>query len=265
MWPFGKNTADRVKDALNEQPRLKDLGLQVQEKGGTVTVTGMVPNGRYGELVRVVAEGINGVRNVDTSGLIPQEAQAAPAASPSAAPQAQDAGPSASDNSYTAGPAREEIRPTSVGEATQASMDAEVKELEDRSRVAKAVLKAIRGNGELKDDPIDVLQSGKSVILRGVVDSDHEQRLAEKLARGVDGVAGVDISGLRVAAGARELTREKDADSGDTVYTVKSGDTLGAIAQKYYGNAAEYKKIAHYNNISNPDLITVGQQIRIPG
>ncbi|GGM04389.1 BON domain-containing protein [Deinococcus aerophilus] len=267
MWPFGKNTADRVKDALNEQPRLKDLGLQVREKGGNVTVTGMVPNGRYDALVRVVAEGINGVKNVDTSGLIAQEPQAAPAASQSAAPspQAQDAGPSASDNSYTSGPVRAEIRPTSVGGATNASMEAEVKELEDRSRVAKAVLKAIRSNGELKDDPIDVLQSGKSVILRGVVDSDHEQRLAEKLARGVEGVAGVDISGLRVAAGARELSREKDADSGDTVYTVKSGDTLGAIAQKYYGNAAEYKKLAHYNNISNPDLITVGQQIRIPG
>ncbi len=266
MWPFGKNTADRVKDALGEQPRLKDLGLQVQEKGGAVTVTGMVPNERYEALVRVVAEGINGVRNVDTSGLIAQEQ---PQAAPAPAPASQDAGPSASDNSYTSGPARTEARteisPTSVGHATPATMDAEVKEIEDRSRVAKAVLKAIRGNGELKDDPIDVLQSGNSVILRGVVDSDHEQRLAEKLAREVDGVAGVDISGLRVAAGARELTREKDADSGDTVYTVKSGDTLGAIAQKYYGDVSAYKKIAHYNNISNPDLITVGQQIRIPG
>jgi len=98
-----------------------------------------------------------------------------------------------------------------------------------------------------------------------VVDNDHEQRLAEKLAREVPGVAAVDISGLRVAAGAKELAKEKDQDTGDTVYTVKAGDTLGAIAQKYYGNAAEYRKIAHFNNISNPDLIKVGQKIRIPG
>lgn len=260
MWPFGKSTADRVKDALNEQPRLKDLGLQVQEKGGNVTVTGMVPNDRYGNLVKVVAEGINGVKSVDTSGLIAQEApqQAAP----------QDAGPSASANTVTSGPASAptEIAPTSsAGAAPAASMDAEIKEMEDRSKIAKAVHKAIRNNGELKDDPIDVLQSGKSVILRGVVDNDHEQRLAEKLAREVEGVSGVDISGLRVAAGAKELSKEKDQDSGDTVYTVQSGDTLGAIAQKYYGDAAQYKKIAHYNNISNPDLIKVGQQIKIPG
>ncbi len=256
MWPFGKSTADRVKEALDGQPRLKDLGLQVQEKGGNVTVTGMVPNHRYGNLVKVVAEGINGVKSVDTSGLIAQEA-----------PQ-QDAGPSASDNSFTSGPvsAPTEIAPTSsAGAAPVAGMDAEISEMEESSKIAKAVHKAIRNNGELKDNPIDVLQSGNSVILRGVVDNDHEQRLAEKLAREVEGVSGVDISGLRVAAGARELSREKDTQTGDTVYTVKAGDTLGAIAQKYYGDVTEYKKLAHYNNISNPDLIKVGQQIRIPG
>lgn len=262
MWPFGKSTADRVKDALNEQPRLKDLGLQVREKGGNVTVTGMVPNDRYGNLVRVVAEGISGVKNVDTGGLIAQEA---PRQAQAAAPR--DAGPSASANSYTAGPAAPgpEIPATSSAASADSGMDAEIGEMEERSKIAKAVHQVIRNNGELKDDPIDVLQSGNSVILRGVVDSDHEQRLAEKLARAVDGVAGVDISGLRVAAGARELSKEKDQTTGDTVYTVQSGDTLGAIAQKYYGDAGEYRKIAHYNNISNPDLIEVGQQIRIPG
>ena len=138
-------------------------------------------------------------------------------------------------------------------------------EVEDHSRIAKAVHQAIRGNVELKDDPIDVLQSGKSVILRGVVDSDHEKRLAEKLAREVDGVSGVDAAGLRVAQGVKELVKDKDEDTGDTVYTVKAGDSLSAIAQKYYGDPMEYKKIAHYNNISNPDLIHPGQKIRIPG
>lgn len=261
MWPFGKSTADRVNDALNEQPRLKDLGLQVQEKGGNVTVSGMVPNDRYGSLVKVVAEGINGVKSVDTSGLIAQEApQQAQAAAP------QDAGPSASDNTVTSGPASSSDEPERVTAApATSSMDAEIKEMEERSKIAKAVHQAIRNNGELKDDPIDVLQSGNSVILRGVVDNDHEQRLAEKLARAVEGVSGVDISGLRVAEGAKELTKEKDQDTGDTVYTVQAGDTLGAIAQKYYGDVGEYKKIAHYNNISNPDLIKVGQQIKIPG
>lgn len=259
MWPFGKNTVDRVKDAINEQTRLKDLGLQVQERGGTVTITGMVPNERYVGLINAVAGGINGVKNVDTSGVTFEQQVAAPAQPAPQAPAAtvQEAAPEIqpTTGNLNARPAPASAAPTDDIEA----------EVEDRSRIAKAVLKALRGNVELADDPIDVLQSGKSVILRGVVDNDHEQRLAEKLAREVPGVSAVDISGLRVAAGAKELAKEKDQDTGDTVYTVKAGDTLGAIAQKYYGNAAEYRKIAHFNNISNPDLIKVGQKIRIPG
>ena len=258
MWPFGKSTADRVNDAINEQPRLKDLGLQVQERGGTVSVTGMVPNERYVGLINAVVGGINGVKNVDTSGVTFEQQVAAPA---QAAPQAPAATVQETAPEIQPTTGNLNARPASPAPASAADDT----EFEDTSRVAKAVLKALRGNVELADDPIDVLQSGKSVILRGVVDNDHEKRLAEKLAREVQGVASVDVSGLRVAAGAKELAKEKDEETGDTVYTVKAGDTLGAIAQKYYGNAAEYKKIAHFNNISNPDLIKVGQKIRIPG
>jgi nucleoid-associated protein YgaU len=259
MWPFGKSTADRVKDAINENPVLAPLGLNVTESRGVVTVTGEAPRQPVIGLIGAVVEGISGVKSVDTSGVTVMQQVAAPA---QPAPQAPAA---------TVQEAAPEIQPTTgnlnarPAPASAAPADDSEAEVEDRSRIAKAVLKALRGNVELADDPIDVLQSGKSVILRGVVDNDHEQRLAEKLAREVPGVSAVDISGLRVAAGAKELAKEKDQDTGDTVYTVKAGDTLGAIAQKYYGNAAEYRKIAHFNNISNPDLIKVGQKIRIPG
>lgn len=47
----------------------------------------------------------------------------------------------------------------------------------------------------------------------------------------------------------------------DTVYTVKSGDTLSGIASKYN---TTYQKLAEYNNIANPSIIYVGQKIRIP-
>lgn len=47
----------------------------------------------------------------------------------------------------------------------------------------------------------------------------------------------------------------------DAVYTVKSGDTLSAIASKY---GMTYQKLASYNGISNPNIIRVGQQINIP-
>lgn len=262
MWPFGKNTADRVKDALNEQPRLKDLGLQVSERGGDVSISGMVPTERYLGLIRVVAEGINGVKTVDTSGVTFEQEVAAPA---QAAPETPEPAVEAAPEIQPSAPATVSTGNMNARPAPSASLDAEIKELEDASKVAKAVHRAIRSNGELSDDPIDVLQSGKSVILRGVVDNDHELRLLEQVARGVSGVAGVDVKGVRVAQGAKELAKEKDEASGDTVYTVKPGDSLSAIAQKFYGDAMEYKKIAHYNNISNPDLIHPGDKLRIPG
>ena len=46
-----------------------------------------------------------------------------------------------------------------------------------------------------------------------------------------------------------------------TTYTVKKGDTLSKIANKY---GTTYQKLATYNGISNPNKINVGQVIKIP-
>ncbi len=49
-------------------------------------------------------------------------------------------------------------------------------------------------------------------------------------------------------------------------YEIVSGDTLGGIAKKYYGNAGKYMKIFEANRdiISDPNKIYPGQKIRIP-
>lgn len=51
------------------------------------------------------------------------------------------------------------------------------------------------------------------------------------------------------------------ATSGDVVYTVVAGDTLAKIAARY---GTTYQKLASYNGIANPDVISVGQKIKIP-
>lgn len=51
------------------------------------------------------------------------------------------------------------------------------------------------------------------------------------------------------------------SNSNDVVYTVVKGDTLSGIASKY---GTTYQKLAEYNGISNPNLILVGQKIKIP-
>lgn len=50
--------------------------------------------------------------------------------------------------------------------------------------------------------------------------------------------------------------------SGDKAYTVKSGDTLGAIASRY---DTTWQDLASYNQISNPNMIYVNELICIPG
>lgn len=63
---------------------------------------------------------------------------------------------------------------------------------------------------------------------------------------------------------AAEVNRRLGAstDQGvEVVYTVQKGDTLSGIAAKY---GTTYQKIAAYNGITNPNLIRVGQKIKIP-
>ena len=49
-------------------------------------------------------------------------------------------------------------------------------------------------------------------------------------------------------------------------YTVASGDTLSAIAQRHYGNASRWPMIfeANRDKLSDPDKIFPGQVLRLP-
>lgn len=63
-------------------------------------------------------------------------------------------------------------------------------------------------------------------------------------------------------SGAGSTSTVVGSDAGDTVYTVVAGDTLSKIAAKY---GTTYQALAAYNGISNPNLIRVGQKVKIPG
>ncbi len=54
--------------------------------------------------------------------------------------------------------------------------------------------------------------------------------------------------------------------SAATTYTVKSGDTLSAIAKAQLGSAGDYMKIfeANRDQLSDPDKIKPGQVLKIP-
>ncbi len=58
-----------------------------------------------------------------------------------------------------------------------------------------------------------------------------------------------------------QIEEKKTEQVKDQVYVVKSGDVLWKIAKKY---GMDWKELAKYNNLKNPHLILVGQQLLIP-
>jgi len=71
-----------------------------------------------------------------------------------------------------------------------------------------------------------------------------------------DIVADIQVTGGPAAA----------APAAAKTYTVKAGDTLGAIAKEHLGNAGAYMKIFELNKdqLTDPDKIKPGQVLRLP-
>jgi LysM domain. len=67
-----------------------------------------------------------------------------------------------------------------------------------------------------------------------------------------------------------EITPEPDtptpspAESEIKIHTVSQGETMSKISTIYYGSSEYWQKLCEYNNITNPNSIYVGQQIKIP-
>jgi len=57
---------------------------------------------------------------------------------------------------------------------------------------------------------------------------------------------------------------EPEPEPAARTYTVESGDTLWAIAERFYGDGSKYQIIADASGIANPDLIHPGEVLTIP-
>jgi len=94
----------------------------------------------------------------------------------------------------------------------------------------------------------------------GDCDNEKIREQAILIAGNVKGVEKVVADDLRAPEPPTE------AVSKDEFYEIVSGDTLGAIAKKFYGKASAYTRIFEANReiISDPNKIYPGQKIRIP-
>ena len=59
---------------------------------------------------------------------------------------------------------------------------------------------------------------------------------------------------------------QQQADQAQRMYTVRSGDTLSGIAQRFYGHPSDWAYLYKINKatVSNPNLIFAGQQLAVP-
>ena len=103
---------------------------------------------------------------------------------------------------------------------------------------------------------LNVTYNDGVVELTGTADSADAMEKAVLMAGNVKGVSEVNADG--VSAPPQPAPVE--------YYVIQKGDSLSAIAKRYYGNAKDYPRIFDANRevIKNPDLIYPGQKIRIP-
>lgn len=76
-----------------------------------------------------------------------------------------------------------------------------------------------------------------------------------------------DFSDVRSGSSSGAMSRaEATAKPEARTHTVVKGDTLSKIARHYYGDAVKWKAIHEANRdlITNPDLIQIGWELKIP-
>lgn len=96
----------------------------------------------------------------------------------------------------------------------------------------------------------------------GFIDNKSDANRLKKSST-LDDIAQGHVNGLIKIFGLKKKSSggSTSGSSGST-YTVKKGDTLSAIAKRFGTTVA---KLVNDNNIKNPNLITVGQKIKIGG
>jgi nucleoid-associated protein YgaU len=103
---------------------------------------------------------------------------------------------------------------------------------------------------------LGVKVKGDVVELSGETDEPEAAEKAVLMAGNIEGIGEVKIDALK------SPPISEDVD----YYEIQSGDTLSKIAKQFCGNPNAYPAIFEANRevIKDPDLIFVGQKIRIP-
>ncbi|TGD71738.1 peptidoglycan-binding protein LysM [Mangrovimicrobium sediminis] len=121
---------------------------------------------------------------------------------------------------------------------------------------------------DIDGEKVKVAVKGEVATLTGTSPSQEALEKMVLCAGNQYGIASVDcqltVDAPAAAPAAAEAPAAATAES--RFYTVKSGDTLGAIAKEFYGDAGKYPVIFEANKpmLTDPNKIYPGQTLRIP-
>jgi len=103
---------------------------------------------------------------------------------------------------------------------------------------------------------LDIEVDGENAMVYGEAADQATREKVVLVIGNTEGIASVDD----------RMTTAIEEEAPAQFHAVVSGDTLGKIAKKYYGNAMKYPVIFEANKpmLSHPDKIYVGQTLRIP-
>ncbi len=109
---------------------------------------------------------------------------------------------------------------------------------------------------KLNTQNLNVQEEGGKLKISGTVNSQYEKNKIWDKIKEVGG------------EGQSEVNADIKVLNNDYyhVHTVQSGDTLSKISQEYYKDSSKYNKIfeANKDQLNNPDMIKVGQKLKIP-
>jgi nucleoid-associated protein YgaU len=139
------------------------------------------------------------------------------------------------------------------------------KELLGQGNDMTAIKEEIEGSfAQLPIDGLVVEVNGETVTLAGIAQSYSIREKAILIAGNVEGISEVNAKQLITMEQISEENRREIPE--EIFYTIEKGDTLWAIASKYYDDGSKYTHIvdANIEVIKDADLIYPGQTIRIP-
>ena len=119
--------------------------------------------------------------------------------------------------------------------------------------IVQRVREALGADARTAALPLDVEAAGPDVRLRGAVTGERLRQLILQLARGVEGVRLIDSSELVVVRPTR-------------FHQVRAGETLYALADRYYGDGSRWRLILEANReqVAEPGQVVTGMRLVIP-